>query len=59
MRTPIGLRKAERRRSGLYSRSEAAVATIWLVFYVVALAVAGSSPVVSHALEVAAQLGTR
>ncbi len=35
------------------TRSESAVATIWLVFYMLALGVAIASPLVSHALDVA------
>ena len=36
------------------SHSEAVVATIWLVFYVLGLAVAVSSPIISRAIELAA-----
>ena len=34
-------------------RRDGMVATVWLVFYVLAVGVAISSPIVSHALEVA------
>jgi hypothetical protein len=54
MRISADFRKTQRRRAELHRRSEAAVATIWLVFYVLGLAVAVSSPIVSRALELAA-----
>lgn len=54
MHTSADFRKTQRRRAELHSRSEAAVATIWLVFYVLGLAVAVSSPIVSRAIELAA-----
>ena len=54
MHTSADFRKTQRRRAGLRSQSEAAVATIWLVFYVFGLVVAVSSPIVSRALEFAA-----
>jgi hypothetical protein len=47
--------KRQRRRAELNSRSEAAVATIWLVFYVLGLVVVGFSPIVSRAIEFAAR----
>lgn len=53
MRTSADFRKMQRRQAELHSRSEA-VATIWLVFYVLGLAVAVSSPIVSRAIEFAA-----
>jgi hypothetical protein len=54
MRISADFRKTQRRRAELRSQSEAAVATIWLVFYVLGLVVAVSSPIVSRALEFAA-----
>ena len=54
MHTSADFRKTQRRRAELRSQSEAAVATIWLVFYVLGLVVAVSSPIVSRALEFAA-----
>ena len=54
MRTSADFRKTQRRRAELRSRSEVAVATIWLAFYVLGLAVAVSSPIVSRAIELAA-----
>jgi len=54
MHTSVDFRKTQRRRAELRSQSEAAVATIWLVFYVLGLVVAVSSPIVSRALEFAA-----
>jgi hypothetical protein len=54
MRTSADFRKTQRRREELRNHSEAAVATIWLVFYVLGLAVAVSSPIVSRAIELAA-----
>jgi hypothetical protein len=53
MRTSADFRKTQRRRAELRSRSEVAVATIWLAFYVLGLAVAVSSPIVSRAIELA------
>lgn len=55
VRTSADFRKTQRRQAKFYSRSEAAVATIWLVFYVLGLAVAVSSPIVSRAIELAAR----
>jgi hypothetical protein len=54
MRTPIDFRKRQRRRSDLHRHSEAAVATIWLVFYVLGIVVVVSSPILSRAIELAA-----
>lgn len=36
-------------------RTEAAIATIWLIFYLVAMSVAVMSPLHSHAIETAAR----
>ena len=55
MRISADFRKTQRRRAELRSRSEAMVATIWLVFYVLGIAVAVSSPIKSRAIELAAQ----
>jgi len=55
MRISADFRKTQRRRAELRSRSEAMVATIWLVFYVLGIAVAVSSPIISRAIEPAAQ----
>ena len=49
-----GFRKARRKRTEPHNHSEAAVATIWLVFYVLGIAVAASSPFISRAIELAA-----
>lgn len=54
MRISADFRKTQRRRAELQNRSEAAVATIWLVFYVLGLALVISSPIVSRAIELAA-----
>ena len=54
MRISADFRKTQRRRAELRSRSEAAVATIWLVFYTLGIAVAVSSPIISRAIELAA-----
>jgi hypothetical protein len=54
MRMSADFRKTQRRRAELRSRSEAAVATIWLVFYALGIAVAVSSPIISRAIELAA-----
>jgi len=53
MHTSADFRKTQRRED-LRRHSEAAVATIWLVFYVLGLAVAASSPIISGAIELAA-----
>jgi len=55
MRISADFRKTQRRRAELRSRSEAMVATIWLVFYELGIAVAVSSPIISRAIELAAQ----
>jgi hypothetical protein len=55
MRTSVDFRKRQRRRADLHRHSEAAVATIWLVFYVVGIAVVLSTPIILRALEVAAR----
>ena len=55
MRISADFRKTQHRRAELRSRSEAMVATIWLVFYVLGIAVAVSSPIISRAIELAAQ----
>jgi hypothetical protein len=52
MRTPINRRPSRRQRNEIGNRSETAVATIWLAFYVIALGVAIASPFISHAVEV-------
>jgi hypothetical protein len=54
MRISTGFRKAQRKRTEPRNHSEAAVATIWLVFYVLGIAVAASSPFISRAIELAA-----
>ncbi|HTM74057.1 MAG TPA: hypothetical protein VL198_12580 [Pseudolabrys sp.] len=53
MHTSADFRKTQRRED-LRRHSEAAVATIWLVFYVLGLTVAISSPIISRAIELAA-----
>jgi hypothetical protein len=55
MRTSVDFRKRQRRRAELHRHSEAAVANIWLVFYVLGIVVAVSSPFVSRALDFAAR----
>jgi len=54
MRTSVDFRKRQRRRADLRRHSEAAVATIWLVFYVLGIVVVVSSPILSRAIELAA-----
>jgi hypothetical protein len=54
MRTSFDFRKRQRRRADLHRNSEAAVATIWLVFYVLGIVVVVSSPILSRAIELAA-----
>jgi hypothetical protein len=46
-------RNADRRESE--NRADSAVATIWLIFYVLALGVAITSPFVTHAISLAAR----
>lgn len=38
-----------------YSGGETAVATVWLAFYVLAIAIAVTSPILSRAIELAAR----
>jgi hypothetical protein len=47
-------RNASRRRDAEGSNAESGIATLWLVFYVIALGVAISSPLISRAIEFAA-----
>ena len=54
MQTSFDFRKRQRRRADLHRNSEAAVATIWLVFYVLGIVVVVSSPILSRAIELAA-----
>ena len=55
------LAKADRHRSRkpdkrpAAARTDAVIATIWLVFYLVAMSVAVMSPLHSHAIETAAR----
>jgi hypothetical protein len=56
MRVSInGDRHASERGTKKHNHAETAVATIWLVFYVLALGVAFSSPFVYAAIELAAR----
>jgi hypothetical protein len=47
-------RNASPRRNAEGSNAESGIATLWLVFYVIALGVAISSPLISRAIEFAA-----
>ena len=47
-------RDASPRQRAESSHAESGIATLWLVFYVVALGVAISSPLISRAIEFAA-----
>ncbi|HEY7231025.1 MAG TPA: hypothetical protein VH558_11700 [Pseudolabrys sp.] len=47
MREFIDPRNSQRRQS------EAAVATLWLAFYVIAVAIGAATPIVSRAIEIA------
>jgi len=47
-------RNASLRRDVEGSNTESGIATLWLVFYVIALGVAISSPLISRAIEFAA-----
>lgn len=53
MRVSTDFRKPQQRRPVAPTPSEAVVATLWLVFYVLAITVAGSSLIVSRAIELA------
>ena len=46
---------ARRRTPEKYHRSDAAVATIWLFFYVLAIGVSVTSPLLSRAIDFAAR----
>jgi hypothetical protein len=47
------LRRIQKRHNPDDHHRDGIVATVWLVFYVLAVGVAISSPIVSHALEIA------
>jgi hypothetical protein len=47
-------RDASSRRGAESSNAESGIATLWLVFYAIALGVAISSPLISRAIEFAA-----
>jgi hypothetical protein len=47
-------RNASSRRDAEGSNAESGIATLWLVFYIIALGVAISSPLISRAIEFAA-----
>jgi hypothetical protein len=53
MRILTGFQRVRRKRTDFSSRSEALVATLWLVFYVVGIALAGLSPIAAHMIELA------
>jgi hypothetical protein len=56
MPTQIGTSQSYSRRQGTESsnRADYGIASIWLVFYVLALGVAISSPLISRVIEIAA-----
>jgi len=56
MRTDIGAIRNSTHRQGTEGsiHAESGIATLWLVFYVIALGVAISSPMISRAIEFAA-----
>jgi len=47
-------RNASRRRDAEGSNADSGIATLWLAFYVIALGVTISSPLISRAIEFAA-----
>jgi hypothetical protein len=53
-RTQVDRQNRRRRRPEGDSRTDTVVATVWLVFYVLAVVVAISSPAITHAIDVAA-----
>jgi hypothetical protein len=53
MRALTDSRKHRRKRTEQRNSAEAAVATLWLLFYSIALGVAISTPLVSRAIEIA------
>jgi hypothetical protein len=55
MRRSVHSRKVRRGRPEFYNHAEAAVATVWLLFYALALGAAGLSLLVSRAIELAAR----
>jgi len=55
MRALINRNASHPQRTENNNRAETVVATIWLVFYVLALGVAITSPLISRALEIAAR----
>jgi hypothetical protein len=54
-RTRIDRQSPRRRRPDGDSRTDTVVATVWLIFYVLAVVVAISSPAITHAIDMAAR----
>jgi hypothetical protein len=54
-RTHIDRQSPRRRRPDGDSRTDTVVATVWLIFYVLAVVVAISSPAITHAIDMAAR----
>jgi hypothetical protein len=54
-RTHADRQRPLRQSGGNNSRSDTVVATVWLVFYVLAIGVAVTSPLLSHTIDFAAR----
>jgi hypothetical protein len=54
-RTHIDRQSPRRRRPDGDSRTDTVVATVWLIFYVLAVVVAISSPAITRAIDMAAR----
>ena len=54
-RTQVDRQNRRRRRPEGDSRTDTVVATVWLVFYVLAIVVAISSPAITRAIDLAAR----
>jgi len=52
---PASVRKHRRPRNQQNNGGETAVATVWLAFYVLAIGIAVTSPILSRAIELAAR----
>jgi hypothetical protein len=55
LRTRTDRQSPRRRRPAGDNRTDTVVATVWLVFYVLAVVVAISSPAITHAIDLAAR----
>jgi hypothetical protein len=51
----IAMRESIDRSNSQRRQSEAAVATLWLVFYMIAVVIGAAAPIVSRAIEIASR----